>query len=44
MNLSNIHDALTRAVDWMTDTPPDRRRAKRFDVPADLVRRRQRGA
>ncbi|MCW2818963.1 MAG: putative rane protein YgaE, family [Marmoricola sp.] len=41
MNLRNVHDALTHAVDWMTESPPDRRRAKRYDTPRQIVRRRR---
>ena len=42
MNLRNVHDALTRAVEWELDATPDRRRSKRQLSPQELLRREHR--
>ncbi|SDS89775.1 Uncharacterized membrane protein YgaE, UPF0421/DUF939 family [Nocardioides scoriae] len=44
MNLRNVHDALTRAVEWELESTPDRRRSKRQLSPQELLRRERRSA
>ncbi|WP_162244510.1 aromatic acid exporter family protein [Marmoricola sp. Leaf446] len=39
MNLRNVHDALTAAVQWNHEATPDKRRSKRFDDPREMLRR-----
>lgn len=39
MNLRNVHDALTAAVEWNHQATPDKRRSKRFDDPREVLRR-----
>ena len=38
MNLGNVHDSLTRAIEWDQSTASQRRH-KRYDTPQDLIRR-----
>jgi uncharacterized membrane protein YccC len=41
MNLRNVHDSLTRAIEWDSATTASGRRRKRYDKPQDLIRRRR---
>lgn len=42
MNLRNVHDALTTALEWGAHTAPEQRRRRRYDAPAELLRQRRR--
>ncbi len=39
MNLRNVHEALTSAVQWNQEATPERRRSKRYEDPREILRR-----